>query len=71
MDRLRNEEAEIYDAFRPEQGIMTPHVTMRARNGETTTQRFITGVKYNAGLPDSMFDAKANYDPYKAPPRKK
>jgi outer membrane lipoprotein-sorting protein len=71
MDRLRNEEAEIYDAFRPEQGIMTPHVTMRSRNGETTTQRFITSVKYNTGLPDSMFDAKVSWDPYKTPPRKK
>lgn len=71
MDRLRNEEAETYDAYRPEQGVMTPHVTMRARNGETTTQRFITSVKYNTGLPDAMFDAKVNYDPYKTPPRKK
>ncbi len=71
MDRLRNEEAEIYDAFRPEQGIMTPHVTLRSRNGETTTQRFITNVKYNTGLPDSMFDAKVTFDPYKTPQRKK
>jgi outer membrane lipoprotein-sorting protein len=71
MDRLRNEESEIYDAFRPVQGVMTPHITMRARNGETTTQRFITNVKYNTGLPDSMFDAKVSWDPYKTPPRKK
>ncbi len=71
MDRLRNEESEIYDAFRPVQGIMTPHITIRARNGETTTQRFITNAKYNSGLPDSMFDAKITYDPYKTPPRKK
>jgi hypothetical protein len=70
-DRLRNEEAEIYDAFRPEQGVMTPHVTMRSRNGETTSQRFITSVKYNAGLADSMFDAKVSWDPYKTPQRKK
>ncbi len=71
MDRLRNEEAEVYDAFRPEQGVMTPHVTVRSRNGETTSQRFITAVKYNTGLSDSLFDAKATYDPYKAPQRKK
>jgi len=70
-DRLRNEEAEIYDAFRPEQGVMTPHVTMRSRNGETTSQRFITSVKYNTGLADSMFDAKVSWDPYKTPQRKK
>jgi hypothetical protein len=70
-DRLRNEEAEIYDAFRPEQGVMTPHVTMRSRNGETTSQRFITTVKYNTGLADSMFDAKVSWDPYKTPQRKK
>ena len=50
---------------------MTPHITIRARNGETTTQRFITNVKYNTGLPDSMFDAKIMYDPYKTPQRKK
>ncbi len=71
MDRLRNEESEIYDAFRPEQGVMTPHVTLRARNGETTSQRFITSVKYNTGLPDSLFDAKVTFDPYTTPQRKK
>lgn len=70
-DRLRNEEAEIYDAFRPVGGIMTPHVTLRSRNGETTSQRFITNVKYNTGLSDSLFDAKVTYDPYQTPQRKK
>ncbi|HLH09866.1 MAG TPA: hypothetical protein VKW78_21685 [Terriglobales bacterium] len=70
-DRLRNEEAEIYDNFRPVQGIVTPHIIMRSRNGQTTGQRFITNVKYNTGLPDSLFQAKVTYDPYATPKRKK
>lgn len=71
IDRLRNTEAEIFDNYRNEQGIMTPHIILHTRNGETTGQRFITSVKYNTGLADSMFEAKVTYDPYKTSQRKK
>src|SRR3954466_8219574 len=64
-DRLKNEEGEIFDNFRLVQGVLTPHTLLRTKNGDTTNQRFITVVKYNVGLPDSMFQASVTYDPYK------
>ena len=71
VDRFRNEEGEVYDNYRSEQGIMTPHSVIRSRNGEITNQRFVTVVKYNQGLADSMFQASITYDPTKGAPRKK
>lgn len=64
-DRLKNEEGEIFDNFRMVQGVLTPHTLLRTRNGDTTNQRFLTVVKYNVGLPDSLFEATVTYDPYK------
>ncbi len=64
-DRERNEEVEIYDNYRPVQGIMTPYSISRKRNGEMTNQRFINSVVYNQGLSDTLFAAKATYNPYK------
>lgn len=69
LDRLKDDEEVIYDNYRTEQGIQTPHTILRKKNGDTTSQRFITKVTYNKGLPDSMFEATVNYDPY-APPKK-
>ena len=69
-DRYKNEEAEIFDGWRPEQGIMTAHSIIRARNGEYTNQRFLTKVTYNTGLADSMFNATVTYDPYKTERKK-
>jgi hypothetical protein len=70
-DNLRNTEDEIYDAYRPTQGIMTPYSITRFYNGEMSNQRFLNTVTYNNGLNDSMFDAKTTYDPAALPPRKK
>jgi hypothetical protein len=64
-DNLKNEEGEIFDNWRLVQGIMTPHTLLRSHNGDTTNQRFLTTVRYNTPLPDSMFDVSATYDPYK------
>ncbi len=70
-DRLKNEEGEIFDNFRKVQGIMTAHTLLRSHNGETTSQRFLTVVRYNTGVPDSKFEARITYDPYKkSGPRK-
>jgi hypothetical protein len=70
-DRLKNEEGEIFDNFRSVQGVMTPYIVWRTKNGDIYTQRFLTTVKYNTGLPDSMFAATVTYDPYKrSGPRK-
>ena len=70
-DNLRNTEDEIYDAYRPTQGIMTPYSITRFYNGEMANQRFLNTVTYNDALNDSMFDAKTTYDPTALPPRKK
>jgi hypothetical protein len=68
-DRLKNVEGEIFDNWRLEQGIMTPHSIMRSHNGDTTNQRFITSVRYNVSMPDSMFQTSITYDPNKPPPK--
>jgi hypothetical protein len=70
-DNLRNTEEELYDAYRPTQGIMTPYSVTRFYNGEMSNQRFLNNVTYNDALNDSLFDAKTTYDPNTLPPRKK
>jgi hypothetical protein len=69
-DKQKNVEEEVYDHYKPEQGIMTPHSITRYFNGESSQQRFIYSAKYNESLPDTMFDANVTYDP-KAPPKKR
>ncbi len=70
-DNLRNTEEELYDAYRPTQGIMTPYSVTRFYNGEMSNQRFLNNVTYNEAMNDSLFDAKTTYDPNTLPPRKK
>jgi hypothetical protein len=47
------------------QGVLTPHTLLREHNGDTSSQRFLTAVRYNTGVPDSLFQAAVTYDPYK------
>ncbi len=61
--RYRNEETEVYGNYHRVQGINTPYDVVRERNGEMTRQRFLSGVTYNTGIADSLFDAKVTYDP--------
>jgi hypothetical protein len=70
-DRLKNVEGEIFDNWRLEQGIMTAHSLLRSHNGDVTNQRFITNVRYNAGLSDSLFQATITYDPNKRPAKRR
>ena len=58
-DKERNIEEEIYDNYRPVQGVMTPYRVTGYYNGDMSSQRFLNSVGYNKGLTDSMFDAKA------------
>jgi len=69
-DRQKNVEEEVYDHYKPEQGIMTPHAITRYFNGETSQQRFINTAKYNLNLPANFFEANVNYDP-EAPPKRR
>jgi hypothetical protein len=71
IDRLRNTEDEIYDAYRPTEGFMTAYSLTRFYNGEMANQRFLNTVSYNDELKPGMFDAKTTYDPTTLPPLKK
>jgi len=64
-DRQRNIEEEVYDAYRPVEGVMTPFSITRFYNGDMANQRFLTSVTYNKGLSDSLFSATVTYDPNK------
>jgi hypothetical protein len=70
-DRLKNIEGEVFDNWRSEQGIMTPHSILRSHNGDATNQRFITTVRCNVGIPDSMFQTTITYDPNKPAPKRR
>jgi hypothetical protein len=65
--RERNEDLESYDNYHLVQGVNTPLTITRKRNGEMTTQRFITRVVFNSGLADSLFTPTVTYDPTKKP----
>jgi hypothetical protein len=64
-DKQRNVEDEVYDNYRPAQGIMTPFSITRFYNGDMSNQRFLTSVSYNQGLSDSMFGASLSPNPKK------
>ena len=55
-DQQRNTEDEIYDNYRPIQGIMTPFDVTRIYNGDMAAQSFLTSASYNQAVPDSSFD---------------
>jgi hypothetical protein len=65
VSREKDEEAEVYDNWRMEQGLNTAHTIVGMRNGEITRQRFIQSVSYNQGIPDSKFMATATNVPKK------
>lgn len=64
-DKERNTEEEIYDNYRPVQGIMTPFSTSRYYNGAMANERFLHSVTYNQGLSDSLFEASVTNEPSK------
>ena len=55
-DKERNIEEEVFDNYRPIQGIMTPFDSTSFFNGDMSGQSFLTSAAYNQGLSDSMFD---------------
>jgi len=65
VDKQPNLEEEIYDNYRPVQGIMTPYSLTRYFNGDMANQRFINSVNYNQNLDQAMFDPHSAYDPNK------
>lgn len=69
-DKQRNVEEEIFDNYRPVQGIMTPFDITRSYNGDMSSQRFLTSVTYNKGLADSTFAASVTNDTKVTAPKK-
>jgi len=65
VDKERNQEEEIYDNYRPVQGVMTPYSFTRYFNGDMQTQRFLNSIRYNQGFDEAMFDPNSGYDPSK------
>jgi hypothetical protein len=65
VDRFRNVEEEIFDNYRPTQGVMIPWGFTRYFNGDMQTERFLNGAHINQELDESMFDPNSGYDPNK------
>jgi hypothetical protein len=55
-DKERNVEEEVFDNYRPIQGIMTPFDDTTFFNGDMSGQLFLTSAAYNQSLSDSLFD---------------
>ncbi len=69
-DKERNLEEDIYDNYRPVEGVMTPFSVTRFYNGDMAGQRFLNSIRYNTGLSDSLFNVSVTYGPTKPAPRK-
>jgi hypothetical protein len=61
VDKERNTEEEIYDNYRPVQGVMTPWGFTRYFNGDMQSQRFFSVIHYNQGVTEAMFDPNSGY----------
>ena len=70
MDKEKDVEDEVFDAYREVQGVMTPFSVTRFYNGEMASQRFVATVSYNQNLADSLFAATTTYDPKQLPGKK-
>ena len=65
VDKERNVEEEVYDNYKPVQGVMTYYSFTRYYNGDMQSQRFINSIQYNQGLNPAMFDPSSGYNPNK------
>src|SRR5438128_11095913 len=54
-DKQRNVEEEVFDNYRPIQGVMTAFDDTRFFNGEMSAQAFLTKTSYNQGVADTLF----------------
>jgi hypothetical protein len=53
--KTQMEEIDLYDEYRPIQGIMTPFKLTKMKQGEIISQRFVKTVEYNTGLGNALF----------------
>lgn len=52
----KDEDMEEYDDYHTFQGLPTALTITRYHNGDMTSQRFLTNVQYNTGLPHELFN---------------
>jgi hypothetical protein len=69
-DKEKNIEEEVYDNYKPVEGVMTPFSVTRFYNGDMAGQRFLNSIRYNTGLNDSLFNVSVTYDSNLPAPRK-
>ena len=65
VDKDRNLEEEIFDNYRPLQGVMINWGFTRYFNGDMQTERFVSAVHINQNVNPAMFDPNSGYDPNK------
>jgi hypothetical protein len=65
VDRDLNVEEEIYDNYRPVEGVMTPYNFTRYYNGDMQSERFVNSVHFNPEFDETMFDPNSGYNPNK------
>jgi hypothetical protein len=65
VDRDINVEEEIYDNYRPVEGVMTPYNFTRYYNGDMQSERFVNSVHFNPEFDETMFDPNSGYNPNK------
>jgi hypothetical protein len=58
VDRQFDEESVIFSNYKLIQGVQTPYIVVRNRNGEMSSQRFITSATYNGDLSPALFEPK-------------
>lgn len=68
-DKYKVEDETLYGNYRTVQGIATPFTVTSSRDGEISSQNFVTHAEYNPTLSPDLFDAKATYDPGKYNPK--
>ena len=66
QDRQFDDDSIVFSNYKLMQGVQTPFSTVRYRNGEMTSQRFVTSVTYNSNLSPTLFETKGiTYSPGK------
>ena len=63
VDRQKNLEEEIYENYRPVQGILAPFNVTRFFNGDMSNQRFMNSVSINQDPDPDMFNPNSGYKP--------
>lgn len=71
VDKQKNLEEEIWDNYKPVQGVMTAYGFTRFYNGDMQSERFVSAAHFNQGVDEAMFDPNSGYNPNKPQGKKK